>query len=390
MGLVFLYQDKHETIPLVQSTTGLEYDVSSMVKRLTSKNKTVVGMLMAPGGAERNPVMNNLRTVLERNYEVRPVDLSGNKMVPADLKILLAIGFQEDINDWYKYAIDQFIMRGGKVAFMLNKVAADLQQGSAQQGPLRIDDWTKTYGFKINDDLVMDKSCGMINVQQRMGFFTIQNAINYPYFPQIKKFSSSSPIVKELENMMLFFPSSIDTTVATGKGLKIEPLMWSSQESKRQIRQYDISPQQKYDPKTFNEGPFILAAAITGSFKSYFQGRGVPQGDSSAPPLVGATVVNESPDNRLIVVGDGHFPQDAFASDPSNIDFMLNAVDWLALDEALIQIRSREVTSRPLAEVSDGVKASVKYANIFIPPGIVILIGAVRWQLRRRRKGVEL
>ncbi|MCX6641411.1 MAG: GldG family protein [bacterium] len=391
MGLVFLYQDKNETIPLVQSTTGLEYDISSMIKRLTSKNRTIIGILMAPGGTETNPVMNNLRTVLERNYEVRPIDLTKNQMVPSDVKVLLAIGFDQDFPEWYKYAIDQHIMKGGKVAFLLNKVSADLQQGQAQQSPLRIDDWTKGYGFKINDDLVMDKNCGMINVQQRMGFFTISNAVNYPYFPQVKKFNPNNPMVKELENMMLFFPSTIDTSFAAAKGLKIEPLLYSSQQSKRQMGRYDINPQQKYDPKEFNEGPFILGAAITGSFKSYFADKGIPSGDSTMPVPTGLTTTQESPpDNRLVVIGDGHFPQDAYASDPSNIEFVLNMVDWLALDEALIQIRSRDVTSRPLAEVSDGVKATVKYANIFAPPILVVLIGVVRWQVRRRKKNTEL
>ena len=82
--------------------------------------------------------------------------------------------------------------------------------------------------------------------------------------------------------------------------------------------------------------------------------------------------------------------QDAYASDPSNIAFLLNAVDWLALDEGLIQIRTREVTNRPLAEVSEGVKTTVKYANILGPASLVILFGVVRWQLRRRRKSTEL
>ena len=61
----------------------------------------------------------------------------------------------------------------------------------------------------------------------------------------------------------------------------------------------------------------------------------------------------------------------------------------LAREEDLIQIRTREVTSRPLAEVSEGVKATVKYANIFAPPALVILIGLFRWQIRRRRKSME-
>jgi gliding-associated putative ABC transporter substrate-binding component GldG len=389
MGLVFLYEDKHETIPLVQSTAGLEYDISSTIKRLTSKNRVKVGFLQGQGAPDFYQEMNGLRQTLERNYDLRAVSLDRNQMVPDDLNILIIAGAKEDFDDWSKYAIDQFIMKGGKAAFLLNKVSADLQTSQANRAPLRIDDWTSNYGFKINDDLVMDRKCGMVNVRQQMGFFMISNAVQYPFFPQITNFNPSSPMVKDLENIMLFFPSTIDTTLAEDKGLELTPLLYTSKNSKVQRGRFDISPMQKVDAASMNEGPFVLGAALNGIFKSYFAGKPIPQGDTTASPSANLTIVDESPETRVVVIADGHIAQDAYMSDPSNITFLLNMVDWLALDEALMQIRTREVTNRPLADVSEGVKATVKYANIFIPAIIVIMIGVVRWQMRRRRKGLE-
>lgn len=389
MGLAFIYQDKHETIPLVQSTEGLEYEITSTIKQLVAKNRTRVGILQGLGAPDAMQEMNNLRTVLERNYEVRNVDLSRNQQVPDDIDVLLVIGATQDFDDWSRYAIDHFIMLGGSVGFLLNKVSADLQNQQARRAPFTIDDWTKQYGFKINDDLVMDRHCGMVNMQQRMGFFTISNAVSYPFFPQVIHFNPTHEMVQDLENIMLFFPSTIDTSYAAEKGLSITPLFYTTEQSKLQTGRYDINPQPRIDYSDYNQGPFVLGAAISGVFKSYFQDREIPRGDTAFPQAAGLEVIPESPPTRLVVVGDGHLAQDMFLSDPSNVTFLLNMVDWLAHEEDLIQIRTREVTSRPLAEVSDGVKATVKYANIFAPPALVVLIGLFRWQIRRRRKSME-
>ncbi|MFH1862697.1 MAG: Gldg family protein, partial [bacterium] len=388
MGLVFLFEDKHETIPLVQSTTGLEYDITSTIKLLTAASRPKVGFLQGLGAPDSYQEMRNLRASLERNYELRAVDVSRNQLVPDDIDVLLIIGVKQDFDDWSKFAIDQFIMKGGAAAFLLNKVEADLQTSRASRAPFRIDDWTKAYGFKINDDLVMDYRCGMVYIQQRLGFFTSSHPVNYPFFPQVVNFNDQNPMVKDLENIMLFFPSTIDTTLPAGSQLEATPLFFTTEKSRRQQGRYDISPQQQIDLSSLNEGPLLLGAAVTGRFDSYFKDKSVPAGDTTAASAQ-VSVVKQSPETRVVVIGDAHLALDAYASDPSNIAFLMNVVDWLARDEGLIHIRSREVTSRPLVETSEATRASVKYANIFLPPILVILIGVVRWQIRRRRKSTE-
>ncbi|MBU0519024.1 GldG family protein [bacterium] len=388
MGLAFLYQDKHESIPVMQSTAGLEYEISSTIKHLTSQQRQTVGIFQGLGAPDAMQAMNNLRSILEKNYTVTNVDLARNQMVPDEVDALLVIGVTEDFDDWSRFAIDQFIMRGGNVAFLVNKVLADLQTQMARKGPFTIDEWTKQYGFKINDDLALDFKCGMINMQQRMGFFTISNAVQYPFFTQVTEFNSYNPMVMDLENLMLFFPSTIDTTYAAEKNLSLTPLFFSTDHSKTQVNRFDIKPLEKINQEEFTGGPYVLAAALEGEFTSFFQGKAVPAGDSQAPPR-NIEIIPNSPLSRLVVVGDGHLAQDMYMGDPSNLAFLLNMVDWLAGEEDLIEIRTRDVTNRPIAEVSAGVKNTVKYANMFAPPLILIVIGLVRWQIRRRRKNTE-
>lgn len=389
MGLVFLYRDQHETIPVIQSTTGLEYDISSTIKHLTSSQRTKVGIFQGLGAPDAYQAMNNLRSLLEKNYEITNVDVSQNKLVPDDVDVLLVIGVTEDFDDWTKFAIDQFIMRGGKAAFLLNKVSADLQNQTARPLPFKIDDWTKNYGFKINDDLVMDAHCGMVNMQQRVGFFTVSNAVNYPFFPLITNFDPANDIVKDLENLMLFFPSSLDTSYAAEKNLDLVALFTSSNKSKVQTARFNINPPEKINQAEYNSGPYVLGAAITGVFPSFFTDKEVPRGNADAPAPTTTDIIKQSPATRMIVVGDGHIAQDTFLRDPSNQAFLMNMVDWLAGEEDLINLRTREVTNRPIAELSSGVKTTIKYANIFFPPIVIILIGLIRWQIRRNRKNME-
>jgi ABC-type uncharacterized transport system involved in gliding motility auxiliary subunit len=96
--------------------------------------------------------------------------------------------------------------------------------------------------------------------------------------------------------------------------------------------------------------------------------------------------VRDVPDNRIVVVGDADCASDNGLRNPANAAFVMNVLDWLSQEEGLISIRSREVTVRPLDEVSEGNRALVKYANVFGPPLLVIFFGLWRWQSRRRRK----
>ncbi|MBU1706507.1 Gldg family protein [bacterium] len=389
MGLVLIYQDKHETIPLIRDVTNLEYDLTSTIKRLTSASLRKVGILTDFGAPDINQQLRQMQSLLQKNYEVVPVSLMGGKLVDPEIETLIIVGSTETFSNWAKFAIDQYIMNGGKVAWMLNKVKARLQESQAIPNNLQLDDLMNQYGFRINNDLVTDAQCGMINMQQRQAFFTITNMVQYPPFPEIRAFNKESSIVKDIESMMLFFPSSIDTISPSAKGLQAIPLMYSSQRTRLQQGRYDISPISPTLKEGFNEGQKLLGLGIVGSFESFYAGKPVPLlADSTPPPEV--MVVDKSPETRMVIVGDGNFAQDAYAGNQTNFVFFMNAIDWLVQDSDLMQIRGREAAIRPLREVSDATKQTTKIANIIGPPVLVILLGLGRWFFRRQRKVREV
>ncbi|RJP82420.1 MAG: hypothetical protein C4524_00695 [Candidatus Zixiibacteriota bacterium] len=390
MGLVLIYEDKHETLPIIQNISGLEYDVSSTIKRLTAAQRTRVGFMQGFGAADFFQGLGTVKKILERNYDLAPVRLTQNQLVPPDIDVLIVAGVNQELDEWHKYAIDQFIMRGGKVAFLINKVDANLQQQQARVASLGLDPWMSQYGVKIDDNLILDRRSGMVNVQEPRGYMIMNYALPYPFFVQVLNFNKEHPLVKDLEDLVIYFGSTVDTSLAAARGLTLTPLFTSSENSRLMNAPFEIQPNPRVDYAGYLEGPYVLGAAVNGVFKSYFEGRDIPRGDTTAAPHSG-TILTESPETRLVVVGDAHLlGEEYIRNSPSNAAFVMNMVDWLAMDEQLMQIRTREVTNRPVAETSQGVKTTVKYANILGPAALVVILGVVRWQVRRRRKNTEI
>ncbi len=92
--------------------------------------------------------------------------------------------------------------------------------------------------------------------------------------------------------------------------------------------------------------------------------------------------------SRLIVVSDGDFPingegQQARQIPPDNLNFIVNAIDWLSDDTGLIDLRTKEVNSRPLDQMDDGEKILLKYFNFLVPILLIIGFGIARWQYNR-------
>jgi gliding-associated putative ABC transporter substrate-binding component GldG len=386
--MVFLFEDKQDVIPVMQRTANLEYDNSSTIKKLTSKKSLKIGFLAGHG----EPDFQNLKAVrsaLQKQYELLPVNLSGNKPVPDDISALMIIGPTTKLAEHEKYHIDQYIMRGGKVAFLLNKVNANLQTKFAQAVDAGLDDMLQQYGVKVNNDLVRDAQCATVTVSQQESFFTIQNNIPFPYLPMGANFDKNSIIVKDLQNVIFFFVSSIDTSQIASKGLKADVLVRSSKRSGRQVEFFMIDPMQRFSDEMFKEPNLPLAVAVEGKLQSFYAGKPVPTDTSvkTPPPIsTSRTSGTTSPDTRIIVVGDGDFMRDEYLGNRDNLNFFANMVDYLVDDAGLITIRSRDTQGSPLEEVSSSTKQFVKWADLLVPPLGVVLYGLIRWRLRAARK----
>lgn len=390
MGLVFLFGDKQERLPVVQRTDNLEYEISSAIKKLTSKELKKVGLLSGHGEPNLQQI-SRLRDVLEKQYQFTPVDLAGGKPVPSDVAVLLIVAPTQPLKSWEKFLIDQYLMKGGKIAFFLNKVEANLQNQMGRALNVDLDDMLETYGLRINTDLVRDVRCALVTVSQQSGYLIIQNQIPFPYLPMSSEFSKTSPIVKDLSSVIFFFASSIDTSLAQPKGLSMEVLATSSNRSGRQENVFYFNPTAPMTQDMFKEAGIPLAVTVEGSFTSVFHEKQVVLDSTVKTSLDTSNRLLTGKTSKIAVVGDGDFIQDQYSGgNKDNIIFANNIVDWLADDIGLASIRSRETSPKPLNEISEGTKSLVKGANLAVPPLLVVVVGVLRWRWRvAMRKRLE-
>jgi gliding-associated putative ABC transporter substrate-binding component GldG len=385
MGLAVLYEDKREVLPLVQSTANLEYDITSAIKKITADSMITIGVLAGQGEALLDTDLQTAQQLLGRQYRVRTVTITPGQLIDPDIRTLLVIGPTNSFTPFELYALDQFIMGGGKVGWMVDGVQTDMATQQATDLVTNVDTLLASYGIKVNHDLVIDTRNSRIGVVQRQGAISFQNIVEYPFFPEAVTFSEDNLITKDLGALTFPFVSSLDTTLADSLGPILRPIVYSSDRSGRKREPYLIQPMQRFTLDDFYEAYIPLAATLVGSFESYFNNHPLPDSGMAGLP----EPIRRSPISRMVVVGDSDFMRDRWAAnrESNNMPFFLNIVDWLSQDEGLIAIRSRESTSRPIdPNISDGARWRYKYANILGPPILIIIVGLVRWRIRRSKR----
>jgi len=370
MGVAIEYENSRETIPVIEDLSSLEYDLTSAIRRLTRDEKPIAGFWTDHG--EPNPMedMPTLQQNLSTNYDVQIVtdaDLQGS----TSPDVLLIVAPTDTIPDSHLQALDKYIMDGGRVGFLLNRVAANLQAGQASELDIGIGPLLANYGIVLSPNLIMDEESSVVTVQQRQGFFNISQQMQYPLFPVASRFNSDNQMVSRLQNLMFYFVSSVDTSATVPNGVVRESLIYSSPQSGVQQGFFMLQPTQT--SATLSGGPYVLGAAFTGAFPSAYT-----PGRTSVP-------------TRLVVVGDGDFVNESILPpNGGNAQFGLNLVDWLAQDDALLSIRSKSIAPRTLRDISEGMRPVIKYTNMIGPLLIVVLFGFARWRRRRSRQIVVL
>ncbi|MDM7914783.1 MAG: GldG family protein [Candidatus Eisenbacteria bacterium] len=412
MGIAILYADRHEAIPIVQDVSTLEYDLTAGILQVLSKEKRIVGYLTGVGEPKLQEDFEPLAQMLSKTYEVRPVDLRGGEQpVPPEVNTLI-VARPQSAPERVQWQIDQFVMRGGKVLFLVDPVRLDEQMGLQNPIPVQsgLDDMLAHYGVKVEHALVQDRLNEMAGFSQ--GY--LRYSTPYPLWPKVsgKNLSESSPITGRLESLVLPWTAPLDVNVAQEeKSGKVGPapegtpqpdvhatiLAKSSPQAWLQTGGFDLTPPNPLQPvRPPEQGQtYPLAVSLVGSFRSYFAGKPAP-GDTSAagfgaaPAPAAADRKDGSPVTQMIVIGNSMFASANFLSMfPGNQEFILNAIDWMTLGDKLIAIRSRGASERPLGLESATTKALFKYGNTFGMALLVAIFGVVRFSLKRRARSAR-
>ncbi len=382
MGIAISYEDRQEILPFVKEAKNLEYDITSAILRLLRNEKKQITFLTGDGEYDLQGDFSTVRKMLEPLYELADISSVRIDLIPEETDLLVVLSPQT-VPEKTKYAIDRYIVQGGNVFFLIDRVNIDGLNMTASRRDTNLEDLIEHYGVKISQDLVLDRFNVSINF--RTGYTLIR--VPYAFYPQVVKegFAPDSPIVDRLETMSLPWVTALEPVPVAG--VQSTVLVSSSPHSWLQLGMYNISPAQEFKPTAAEIKPYPLAVLLEGRFRSFYEDAPV-----AVPPE--GTIGNDRPDrgvqspkdSRILVMGNARFLADAFISVPGNADFFLNAVDWFTWGEDLIGIRSKKMLSRPLPILEDEQKKLIKYGNMIGVPLLVVLIGCCRFFLRRRRK----
>lgn len=367
LGAEIQMGEESEVISIIQSNEGMEYFLTTSIKKLSLKEKPDIGIIRGHGEpplAQLQQVMFGLNVL----YNVEEVELTDSSTYTdiAKYKALAMVAPTDSIPPQHLQLLDQHLANGKGLFVAINRVDADLS--SQQYGNTintGLETWLGNHGVDVNANFVMDNNCVPIGVQRQamtpFGPAMVTEQVNFPYFPIVNNFADH-PITSGLEQIIFQFVSSVN--FSGDSTLVYTPLIQSSEYSGTQASPVYFNVMKEWSENDFPISGLNLAAAIEGKI----------EGDISS---------------KMVVVADGDFPLGAERQrvNQDNINLMVNSIDWLSDDTGLIDLRTKGATARPLdEELSDGKRAFLKYFNFFLPIIIVILIGIIRFEIRRNKR----
>ncbi len=408
----------------------IRQSIESGLKRFSSGFLQVVGLwrptpqvdpTMAQFGQNQLPPFSTydmLFSQLSQDYEVQPVDLS-NGQVPPSIDVLVVVAPQQ-MSDIQRYAIDQFLMRGGALIVAGNnyRVTADPFTGMLALQPIEegLQEMLAHYGVTVEDTLVMDpqNESFPIAVNRNIGQMVVQEIqpINYPYFVDIRAggMATDSPILASLPAVTLNWVSPVRLDEAANAERDTATLLTSTPSAWLRDS-LDIQPNPaEYPEYGFpigeEQGAQPLAVSVIGSFDSFFADKESPLAelDPTAQAMQGevaerGTIVKSPDTARLVVIGSSAFLNDTvfnlsaqLSADRylNNLRLIQNTVDWSVEDLDLLAIRSRGTATRVLQPLSQDEQSMWEFANYGFAILALILIGLWWASKRRTEKPMQL
>ena len=383
-----------------QSIEGLEYELSNAIYKLANAERKRIGFVTGHGELDSLEIASFNNALLE-SYDVFKVDFSKGK--PLDRYDALIIAKPTSTySPQDKYRLDQYIIKGGKVLFLLDKLDAKMENASSENYAafpynLGLDDQLFKYGVRLNMDLVQDRNAALYPVVTgESGGKPQQQLMGWPFFPLVNRYADH-PITRNLDAVVMKFVSSVDTVKA--QGVKKTPLLFTSQYSRRVTApvQVNINDLRKnVTPESYTESFIPVGYLLEGKFSSLFKNRFLPEGvDQTGYKEAGIPT-------KIIVFADGDLARNdvnprtgqpqQLGFDPfvrytfANNELLMNSIAYLVQEDGLIAARNKEVKIRPLdKEKVRNEKLKWQIINVASPLVLLIIYGIVRSVLRKRK-----
>jgi len=336
-GIVFFNKNRTEIISYITKKENIDFQIAQAIKRVTQKNKSKIGIVCGgifPAFTE----FTILNESITKYYEFIPVDSSNNYNIGNDMKALLVFSpklrkdtkMQDEIlPEQLLLNLDQFIMNGGRVVFLLDKVLITKKKDTtfAESVTTGLENILVHYGLKINDSFIADKECALVSVAVQKDPSPIYEQMPFPYYPRISQINKDIPFLFNLQNLYLGFTNDIDIGIATEKGINVIPLIYTSDKSKIIKSKIRIGSLPKVLPDSmFNSKRLLIGACYEGEFESYFADKNIKINNIS---LEKSSLKLKSTLTKLILLGNGKFIKNEFMGPPENINFIMGIIDYI-------------------------------------------------------------
>ena len=412
------YKGRGAVVTLLKNTRGLsgeenlnnsieqlEYAFAEALHRLQQTELPRIAIIEGHGEPDERYVWDLEQTLSQYFYVDRGAIIIPEQGVDVHLldgyKAIIIANPQTAFSDIERFIIDQYIMRGGTVLWVVNGVrfSNDVLQSDGFTPIIPLDlgitDMLFRYGIRVNPALVQDLQCMTIPV----------NVSEDPQTPNLQPFpwtyapllltSNSSPITRNTGQVMSTFVSPIDA-VGGEDGIDKRVLLATSTATRvtatpGEVNLNDLQP----DLEAFRYQYVPVAVSLEGTFNSAFAHRMMPDSIVSDEPIrkqsvatrqvvvgSGSIIMNEVERNQVLPMGYDRYNQIQF----SNRDFIANVLLWLTDSEGLIQLREKTVALRLLNDKrAHDERARVQIISTISPIAILALLGGVIWIIRKRK-----
>jgi ABC-2 type transport system permease protein len=395
---------------ILRSTEGLEYEMIQTIATLNSDTINKIAFIEGHGEIPEIETA-DITMNLARYFTVDRGIIGGKIGILDKYAAVIIAGPERAFNESDKLVLDQYIMNGGKVLWLIDEVAVNsdsLVHGETAgiYRPLNIEDQLFRYGARINPAIVQDIECVPIHIMVMSGG-TRQQVVPFQwvYYPLLRP-SANHPITRNLNRVVGEFVNYIDT-VGLEPAIKKEVLLSTSNLSRTisppviiSLKEAELTP----DEKDFNKPNLSVAVLLDGVFHSAFENRPINNLTDNKNLIIRV----ESKETRMIVIADADIirnkvtrsglnetplplGQDKYTGQVyGNKDFIINCLNWLVDKNGIMEIRSRELKLRLLnTKMVKTERLKWQIINLTGPILLVVFSGLLYGYFRRKRYTVN-
>jgi gliding-associated putative ABC transporter substrate-binding component GldG len=399
-----------EELILNNSVSLLEYKFSdALLKLMTPRPKNI---LFTHGNGELDDSQTyRLESELRKFNKVGGVVLDSIMHLDSTIDLVIVAGLRKSMSIQNQFKLDQYIMQGGKIIWMIDKFHVSLDSINKYkfyiptESDTGIDDLLFKYGIRIMPDLIIDLECSSIPQVVGMAGDKPQTKLFPWVYHIVAAPNSDHPITKHIDRINFFFPSTIDTIKSDGQ-IKKTILVSSSKYSRSQLSPMRLSFEilkVAPDPSKFNDGLRPVAVLLEGEFESYFKNRVTPEFKQLLQDMHLDFKERSSALAKQLIISDSDFAKNLVNTATGNTedigynkwerkyykgnkDFILNTVEYMLDENNVLETRSKDIKLRLLDNVRiKQEKLKWQLINVVLPVVLLIIFGLIYHYFRKRK-----